>query len=117
VTVGDLALLSAAPLTPNVRHTMSMPPILSNKRYAEPFVFTAENLLREARRPDVLVSNIGMPDDDAYVLIRRARTLRPDEGGQLRSRRGPRTRGSRTAPAHSRLGYILTSPSRLTRWS
>jgi CheY-like chemotaxis protein len=27
-----------------------------------------------------------MLDDDAYVLMRRVRALRPDEGGQLRSR-------------------------------
>jgi uridine phosphorylase len=30
--------------------TMPMPPILLNKHYTEPTVFTAENLLREARR-------------------------------------------------------------------
>src|SRR6266436_5584498 len=30
--------------------TLPIPPILSNKHYAEPSVFTAENLLREARR-------------------------------------------------------------------
>jgi len=33
-----------------MRQTMPMPPILLNKHYAEPSVFTAENLLREARR-------------------------------------------------------------------
>ena len=34
---------------------MTIPPILSNKRYDEPSVFTAENLLREARRQKGLV--------------------------------------------------------------
>ena len=36
-------------------------------------------------RPDVLVSDIGMPGDDGYVLIRRVRALRSDEGGQVRA--------------------------------
>ena len=33
---------------------MSVPPILSNKDYAKPSVFTSENLLREARRQKLL---------------------------------------------------------------
>jgi CheY-like chemotaxis protein len=36
-------------------------------------------------RPDVLVSDIGMPGDDGYVLIRRVRALPPEEGGQVRA--------------------------------
>jgi PAS domain S-box-containing protein len=36
-------------------------------------------------RPDILVSDIGMPGDDGYALIRRVRALRPDEGGQVRA--------------------------------
>ena len=36
--------------------------------------------LREGR-PDVLVSDIGMPDEDGYELIRKVRALRPEEGG------------------------------------
>jgi PAS domain S-box-containing protein len=33
--------------------------------------------------PDVLVSDIGMPDQDGYELIRRVRDLAPEEGGQV----------------------------------
>jgi signal transduction histidine kinase/ActR/RegA family two-component response regulator len=32
-------------------------------------------------RPNVLVSDIGMPDEDGYTLIRRVRGLAPEEGG------------------------------------
>ncbi len=32
-------------------------------------------------RPDVLVSDIGLPDEDGYDLIRKVRTLRPAAGG------------------------------------
>ncbi|HSE97989.1 MAG TPA: response regulator, partial [Blastocatellia bacterium] len=31
-------------------------------------------------RPDVLVSDIGMPDEDGYSLINRVRALKPEEG-------------------------------------
>jgi CheY-like chemotaxis protein len=33
-------------------------------------------------RPDVLVSDIEMPNQDGYSLIRRIRALAPDEGGK-----------------------------------
>ena len=33
--------------------------------------------------PDVLVSDIGMPEEDGYALMRRVRTLHPEHGGQL----------------------------------
>jgi PAS domain S-box-containing protein len=36
-------------------------------------------------RPDVLVSDIGMPGDDGYVLIRKIRALGFEEGGQVRA--------------------------------
>jgi PAS domain S-box-containing protein len=39
-----------------------------------------EILRRE--RPDMLVSDIGMPGEDGYQLIRRVRALPPDEGGR-----------------------------------
>lgn len=37
-------------------------------------------LLKE-HRPDVLISDIAMPEEDGYMLIRRVRALGADEGG------------------------------------
>ena len=37
----------------------------------------------ERNPPDVLVSDIGLPDEDGYDLIRAVRTLGPDEGGWI----------------------------------
>lgn len=34
-------------------------------------------------RPDVLVSDIGMPEMDGYTLIQQVRTLPPEQGGQI----------------------------------
>jgi CheY-like chemotaxis protein len=39
--------------------------------------------LIEADPPDVLVSDIGMPDQDGYALIRRVRALGPARGGAV----------------------------------
>ena len=36
----------------------------------------------QAERPDVLISDIGMPDEDGYTLIRRVRSLLPENGGR-----------------------------------
>jgi CheY-like chemotaxis protein len=36
----------------------------------------------EATRPDVLVSDIGMPNVDGYMMIRRIRSLPPERGGR-----------------------------------
>ena len=48
------------------------------------FATTAEALdAVEAERPDVLVSDIGMPGEDGYSFIRRVRALGPDRGGQV----------------------------------
>jgi hypothetical protein len=33
-------------------------------------------------RPDVLVSDIGMPEQDGYALIRQVRALAPEHGGR-----------------------------------
>jgi CheY-like chemotaxis protein len=33
-------------------------------------------------QPDVLVSDIGMPDEDGYALIRKVRALEADQGGR-----------------------------------
>ncbi|RYG64464.1 response regulator, partial [bacterium] len=37
----------------------------------------------EGQKPDVLLSDIGMPDEDGYSLIRRIRALPPEQGGQI----------------------------------
>jgi CheY-like chemotaxis protein len=44
---------------------------------------SAEEALRQLPRvrPDVVVSDIGMPNGDGYELIRRLRSLDPSEGG------------------------------------
>jgi PAS domain S-box-containing protein len=34
-------------------------------------------------KPDVLVSDIGMPDEDGYALIRKVRALPPEQGGRI----------------------------------
>jgi signal transduction histidine kinase/CheY-like chemotaxis protein len=46
---------------------------------------SAADALRLVRRevPDVLVSDIGMPDEDGYDLIRAVRALAPEEGGKV----------------------------------
>ncbi len=46
----------------------------------------AMELLRSAAAdaiPNVLVSDIGMPDENGYALIRQVRSLPPDRGGQM----------------------------------
>jgi CheY-like chemotaxis protein len=35
-----------------------------------------------AWRPDVIVSDIAMPEEDGYAFIRRVRSLPPEEGGR-----------------------------------
>jgi CheY-like chemotaxis protein len=37
----------------------------------------------ESFKPDVLVSDIGMPEVDGYTLIQQIRTLTPEKGGQI----------------------------------
>ena len=36
----------------------------------------------EREQPDVMVSDIGMPDQDGYELVRKLRALPPEKGGQ-----------------------------------
>jgi PAS domain S-box-containing protein len=40
-------------------------------------------LILPQTKPDVLVSDIGMPDMDGYMLIQQVRMLTPDQGGQI----------------------------------
>ena len=40
-------------------------------------------VLVESQRPDVLVTDIGMPDADGFELLRRVRALGPERGGRL----------------------------------
>ena len=44
---------------------------------------SSEEALEKVRteRPDVIASDIGMPNEDGYYFIRRVRALAPDEGG------------------------------------
>jgi CheY-like chemotaxis protein len=44
----------------------------------------ADDASRKLRRelPDVLISDIGMPDKDGYTLMREVRALAPDQGGR-----------------------------------
>jgi PAS domain S-box-containing protein len=51
-------------------------------------VFTAESAaaalpIVESKRPDILLSDIGMPDVDGYEFLRRVRALGQDRGGQV----------------------------------
>jgi PAS domain S-box-containing protein len=42
------------------------------------------HLLEEGQvSPDILLSDVGMPDMDGYMLLRQIRTLPPDRGGQV----------------------------------
>jgi CheY-like chemotaxis protein len=34
-------------------------------------------------KPDVLTSDIGMPEMDGYMLMREVRTRSPEQGGQI----------------------------------
>ncbi len=49
---------------------------------AEALASLVENEKRRSR-PDVLISDIGMPDEDGYTLIRKVRSLGAEQGGLL----------------------------------
>jgi CheY-like chemotaxis protein len=40
-------------------------------------------LMEQASRLDILVSDIGMPNEDGYTLLRRVRSLPPERGGRI----------------------------------
>jgi signal transduction histidine kinase/CheY-like chemotaxis protein len=42
-----------------------------------------EELSHQTRRPDLIVSDIAMPGEDGYSLIRRLRSMEPAEGGRI----------------------------------
>lgn len=49
---------------------------------AVPSAAAARKILPQLQ-PDVLISDIGMPDEDGYTLIRKIRALKPDMGGKV----------------------------------
>lgn len=40
-------------------------------------------LTQSSPLPDILISDIGMPDEDGYALLRRVRALKPEQGGRI----------------------------------
>ncbi len=42
-----------------------------------------EALAQEGPRPDLIVSDIAMPGEDGYSLMRRVRALDPEQGGEI----------------------------------
>src|SRR6185295_13563239 len=54
--------------------------------YVRPATSVAEAMAAlETELPDVLISDLGMPGEDGYELIRRVRLLPPERGGRLPS--------------------------------
>ncbi|MFN6570831.1 histidine kinase [Nostoc minutum NIES-26] len=49
---------------------------------AVPLAAAAREVLPQLQ-PDVLISDIGMPGEDGYTLIRKIRALKPDIGGRV----------------------------------
>lgn len=49
---------------------------------AVPSAAAAREILPQLQ-PDILISDIGMPDEDGYTLIRKIRALKPDMGGKV----------------------------------
>jgi signal transduction histidine kinase len=69
--------------------------------------------------PDLLLSDIGMPGEDGYELIRKIRALPHDRGGAIPLQPSPRTRAPRIAVACSTPATRFTYPSRSSQpsWS
>ncbi|MGH7397862.1 MAG: response regulator [Candidatus Rokuibacteriota bacterium] len=66
---------------------------------------------------DVLVSDIAMPGEDGYDLIRAVRSLDGGVAGRSPRSRSPRTPGRKTAPRRSRPAISSTRPNRSSRRS
>lgn len=71
----------------DVRHLLTM--VLEDSGARVTAVGSAREALdlvadsRSTQRPDVLISDIGMPGEDGYALIRKIRTLAPSQGGRI----------------------------------
>src|SRR4030095_10293462 len=50
---------------------------------AESVEAAMEILAQEGTRPDLIVSDIAMPGEDGYGLMRRVRALAPEQGGRI----------------------------------
>lgn len=64
----------------------------------------------EVERLDVLVSDIGLPDEDAYGLIRQTRQYEAEHGGFLPGGRADGLRARRRSGAKPRGGVPGASP-------
>jgi CheY-like chemotaxis protein len=69
----------------------------------------------EREQPDAVLSDIEMPDEDGYALIRRLRALPRDRGGQTPAAGLTGLTTGRIEPACYRPGSSTTWQSRLTR--
>ena len=104
---------------------------LRRRGASPPATATKRSRSSRAQRPDVLVSDIGMPDVDGYELLKRVRALGPDRGGRIpaialtafarsedRTRalragfRGPRVEAGRPVRAHRDRGQRRRSRRR-----
>jgi CheY-like chemotaxis protein len=68
---------------PDSRELLSV--ILSQARAEAMTVASAAEFLTALKsfQPDVVVSDIGMPEVDGYTLLRQVRSLLPEQGGQV----------------------------------
>jgi CheY-like chemotaxis protein len=68
---------------PDARELLTI--ALTHSRADVRAVSTAREALKvlEQWRPDVLISDIGMPGEDGYDLIRKVRALEPERGGAI----------------------------------
>ncbi len=62
-------------------------------------------------RPHILMSDIGMPGEDGYALIKQVRALPPERGGRRPPPRSRPTRATKTAAGRWPPATSSTSPS------